>query len=412
MGRSLFRSNSWLVASYDKDTFEDLAKIEIRSLENPLELNILASWQIDCSPLNAIVSPEENYLVVSCLGGDIWVAGLNKANLGSSSLKLVRNSGFSRRALYIYENESQALLFAFPTDMAEPNVNDLRLTDVKSFDPEDPLDENNRLKIIDGSNQVPDIFEVDLAAIRQPERRYPYQTLIYDLAAEKKKDFPYVANGSVLNETQADKERVFLYFDLFKDWAEQEAEYETDEERKFYRTNFWQVEADPLDAKTIYLSHRSSTLLANNDVIRLSINIDALSSLDAYPASNEIFSAKRVFGFASDNTDNRNFPGDFVLSQIQGQQVIVVNNFRDAVYWQPSEQKFSLIAKVLGEENSQDTVSEIKGSDFSQSFYQVAVSSQAKLLACSFYGNSVLLVDLKEQSLSDAKALELVRQIF
>jgi hypothetical protein len=179
-----------------------------------LELPVVASWPIDCSPVNAIISPLKRYLAVSCLGGDTWVGRLDANDPSQSTLQLVRSYGMTRRAIYIHESESQAVLIAFPTDMGEQRFTDLTDSDVKSYDPEAEPNNDGTLVLKDESNEVPDIFEQTVSDLRRLNARRTYQMVIYNLKSGEANGFPFVELGTLKKPTLADQEHKYIYYNL------------------------------------------------------------------------------------------------------------------------------------------------------------------------------------------------------
>ena len=103
---------------------------------------------------------------------------------------------------------------------------------------------------------------------------------------------------------------------------------------KYYRTNFWQASADPLDADSFLISHRgamTSTGSPNgNSIVRVTITGDARATPRL--RTEELLKFKRVFGFKGvPQSPEQAYYGNFALGEMNGRQVLVVNNFRDRV---------------------------------------------------------------------------------
>jgi hypothetical protein len=403
MGRSLHAVGSWLLVTYDADEFEEQAHVELRRLsDDGLSVPVVQQWTIECSPVKGQISPREQYLVVSCLGGDIWAGRLNTDNPGASSLQHVRSYGFTRRALYIYETAERSVLMAFPTDLADPNLADLSAQDAWSYEPtedDNKVKDDGTLELAEGANEVPDVYEETLSDIRQLDLRQPYQMILYDLAAAEDAGFPLVENGTFTSPTQADLERKFIYFTLKNvDGIWEVSDQWLEGQRKYYRTNFWAAQPDPGRTDTFYVSQRGyrDSPYANN-IVRVRLNEAALpadfSELGSITTAS-LFNFERVYGFAGENLDGKNYPGDFAVTSLEGQDVLLVNHFRDAVYWDPLLQKFSIAFKKLGTLPTEQPPDEIIGGSFDRSFYELAVNEQGTVVSCAFYGDAVLILQV------------------
>ena len=73
MGRSLYIQGTKMLVTYDKTELEGEGKVEVMTLnpEVPGTFTSNGLQDIDCSPINGILSPSGNYGVVSCLAGEI-----------------------------------------------------------------------------------------------------------------------------------------------------------------------------------------------------------------------------------------------------------------------------------------------------------------------------------------------------
>lgn len=399
MGRSLQVNGSLMLATFDQEALGGLGQVELRQISSDgLEIPVVASWSIDCSPVNAIISPLSRYLAVSCLGGDIWAGRIDANDPAQSSLQLVRSYRMTRRAIYIHESEGQAILVAFPTDMGEQRFTDLTDSDVKAYDLDAQPNTDGTLVLLDEANEVPDIFEETISDLRRLDARRTYQMIIYNLKSAEDDGFPFVELGTLKNPTLADQEHKYIYYNLKGRITEQEYDQEGEDGQKFYHTNFWEAKADPLVSDSFLISQRgiSSSVYANN-VIRVTINQPSLlDNAENFTLTSDMFSFERVFGFSEDNPSNLNYPGDFELYQSDSANLLVVNNFRDAVYWSPVEQNFSLAVKLLGQENISKKPGEFRGDGFGESAYQLALDQDGTVVSSTFYGESILIFDLNE----------------
>ncbi len=409
MGRSLHINDSLMLVTFDQEELGGQGQVQLRQVsEDGLELPVVASWPIDCSPVNAIISPLKRYLAVSCLGGDTWVGRLDANDPSQSTLQLVRSYGMTRRAIYIHESESQAVLIAFPTDMGEQRFTDLTDSDVKSYDPEAEPNNDGTLVLKDESNEVPDIFEQTVSDLRRLNARRTYQMVIYNLKSGEANGFPFVELGTLKKPTLADQEHKYIYYNLKGRNTEQELDQTAENGQKFYHTNFWEAKQDPLAANSFLISQRgiSSSVYANN-VIRVTLNQPALlNDAENFGLTSEMFSFERIFGFSADNPSSKNYPGDFELYQADSKNLLVVNNFRDAVYW-PGQENFAVTVKSLGEANTSTKPAEYLSDDFDESAYQLAIDDSGTVLSCSFYGGALLVFDLADDgSISLRKKIE------
>jgi hypothetical protein len=142
-------------------------------------------------------------------------------------------------------------------------------------------------------------------------------------------------------------------------------------------------------------------------VIRVTLNQPALlNDAENFGLTSEMFSFERIFGFSADNPSSKNYPGDFELYQADSKNLLVVNNFRDAVYW-PGQENFAVTVKSLGEANTSTKPAEYLSDDFDESAYQLAIDDSGTVLSCSFYGGALLVFDLADDgSISLRKKIE------
>lgn len=409
LGRSMFvdEANNLMVVTYDRDEEDGLGLVELRQItEDGLNIALQASWPVSCSPANAMTSPLGNYLVMSCLGGDLWVGKINQENLSQTSFQRVRDYRFTRRALHIYETESKAVLFAFPTDIADQNLADVSLFDTKRLNLGQEIqidDEGNVTSLEDGANEVPDDFENESSDLRRQQQRFTYQFVVYNLKAEESRGegFPYVELGSITEPTQANYELRYLYYTL----QLESGSYDTNDQynnpdTKFYRTNFWTAQPDPDYDNVFYLSQRSpaNSFILGNDIVRVRINAEVIGdNPEKLPVSSQILQFERVFGYSRDNPNLLNYPGDFEVFQSRGEKLLAINHFRDAVYWSPNQQRFSVDLMSLDQQNRDRfnrPVQRIIGAGFEQSYYQLAINDSGTMMSCSYYGDSVLILDV------------------
>ncbi|MCX6129042.1 MAG: hypothetical protein NTX25_08265, partial [Proteobacteria bacterium] len=268
LGRSLDVAQNLLLSSYDA---VDAGKPRLVELS------------IDCSPLNAVLAPKGDYFAVSCIEGQLYMGHLNRSNMASSTLDLVRSYGYARHALYFYEGSAGTKFLAFPTDVDLPDASDFSWADIKHYD-------ISTATMLSGANEVPDALEETVEARRRPGVGYPYQMVIYDVSAEEKataadaanegKHFRFLELGTFTKPTQANRELRYVYFTLSDlDGGPSSGEQTTDINARSYRSNFWatrpSLEASP---EVFYLSQRGNTYgSTSNNILKLTINAAALN---------------------------------------------------------------------------------------------------------------------------------------
>lgn len=397
LGRSMMVAGNRMLVAFDKKDPDSSSKVELYDLTDPLQPVLKKTFPLDCSPINAVARPGYAHFAVSCLGGHLYV-GTFGADLSESTLNLVRELPLNRRALYI--DPTRELLLAFTTDMARQEASDLKAKDEKSF-----TDETETAV----ANEIPDDFESTKRARRRLSQRYVYQFTVYDIAKERSEGFKLRRTSDRDDQVVQGEDR-WIYFTLNNfDGTPDSDEGVRDPSTRNYRTNFWAVKPDATDPNRFYLSHRGGSASENaNNIVRVSIIGDlkptaATAETDCgtgfryevgncVPFTNRVLSFERVYGFNGE-VDSLSYPGDFVIQPVQGQDVLLVNHFRDLVYWKPDQRRFSIAAKTL--DQGEGWLSEIKSTDHRQSYLEVAMNARGKALSCSFYGNNVLLLDVK-----------------
>lgn len=331
MGRTMFATGDSLMITYGRITDEEMGYVEIRRLSEDLNqtLSLVSGTEIDCSPINGILSTSLNYAVVSCSEGTIYVADLNGKNLGTSdAVELefikVRSYASARRALYIMEDDDEAILFAFPTDLGSQTDTDFTSTDSYTFGYFNNYDDEtgellsddewtNRQEITfadDGSfvinetfpNEIPDLLENDESDQDLVTQGLPYTVAIYNLKRERALDFPYKEIGSLLQatdgngEVEADNVKEITVGDTTQkiyEFSNNDLKYikysfdnvtsepipsdvisdgEVQLTTSFvYRTNFWEVKTTS-DPRVFYLSQRGlSSLSDSNNILKVTI---------------------------------------------------------------------------------------------------------------------------------------------
>jgi hypothetical protein len=308
-------------------------------------------------------------------------------------LKLVRYYGQERRAMHL--DPQRGLLMLFPTDMAKQVLQDVRTFDVKSFSSEGVESAE--------ANEVPDEFENTRAVRRNLDLRIPYQFVVYDINSEKQAGFPY-RTQSDKNDSTVLTELRWLYFSLLN----QDGTPDSDEEiksldYKFFRTNIWDAKPNLENNDSFFISHRG--IVQANNIVEVAMTGDprptpavngACESMKrlvggvCVPFTSSVFDFKRVYGFNGE-IDGLHYVGDFSITPVQGQRVLVVNHFRDLVYWKNEDRRFSLAAKTLGEDLWR---TELFSTSHKRSYYQIAMNQDGAALTCSYYSGSVILLKI------------------
>ncbi|MBF0441395.1 MAG: hypothetical protein HQK54_05775, partial [Oligoflexales bacterium] len=255
---------------------------------------------------------------------------------------------------------------------------------------------------------------------RQVTNRYRYQFAVYNIQNEKNAGFPYKELGN-LSDPVVDTELRWLYFTLLNaDGTPDSADSITSPNTKNYRTNIWEAKPDPSDDNAFYISHRGDANSENaNNIVRISIIGDVLAKPQnadgtcpeyfnmvlnqCIPRTSDVMEFKRVYGFKGE-VDGLHYPGDFTVDTINGQNMIIINHFRDLVYWPAAKRRFSIEAKSL---DDGFWISRLESVDYKSSYYQVAVNKRGMALTCSFYGASVILMKI-----TPGVSIETLKQIY
>jgi hypothetical protein len=248
-------------------------------------------------------------------------------------------------------------------------------------------------------NEVPDDFEKTRRERNNRSRRRPFQFIVYDIAAESEKGFPYLDDPT---NRQVQDEHRWLYFNVGNfDGTPDNTAAETDPQNKYYRTNFWEAKADPVDPNTFYLSHRGPPKDGGsphaNHIVRVRMTGNprkkiTLGGVERPDFTSNYLEFERVYGFAGSENNQFHYPGDFEVVDLAGQKLLVVNHFRDLVNWVRGDTYFSVVAKVMDEFYWQGETS--NNQDPFNSYYQVATAPDGRTLTGSFYGNAVILLDV------------------
>ncbi len=399
MGRSLTVAGDDLIVTFDYPDDKESAHTLLFDISDPANPVQKVDFTIDCSPVNAVAVKGYPYFFVSCLSGALY-AGTFGTPRETSQIKLVRRYGVSRRALYL--DTKRNLLLGFTTDTSKQLTSDKELRDDASFD-------GNAIEIKDGDAAIPDDIPDDMQNSRRvlssKGQRQLYQFFVYDIQAEKAAApvcavtpdescaFPERDN----NDPIVIAELRWIYFKLYNfDGAPDPSEHFFDNSFKYYRTNFYDAKADPTDPDVFYLSQRGNPTKSPlaNQIVRVTFNGDLRVKPDGkQPFTAEVLSFERVYGFKGAEATKQVFPGDFEIQEIAGQKTLLVNNFRDLINWVRTDTYFSLGAQVL-DDTSWFAETTTNDSAFT-SWYQVALTPSGRAMSCSFYGNAVMLLDVK-----------------
>jgi hypothetical protein len=378
LGRSLTVAGNALIVTLSKSE-ESPAKILLFDISSPEAPKLAKSFEpTECNPLNAIARANYGYWALSCSNGPIFAGDL-ASPLENSTLRKIRNFRMSRRALYL--DTGRNLLLAFPTDIGEQEFSDLQADDSKSVDDNDA--ETNE------PNEIPDQYERSRFERAKKARNEIHQLAVVNLSEAASSGWPEK------DQTQSIEDLRWVYFNLAeKDGTLDLPATATNQNTKYYRTNFWEAKPDVTDPDTFYLSHRGTldktrSVSPNaNNIIRVKITGDLL---DKTAKTKDVLTFERIYGFKAElEKSDRHFVGDFELVSIQSKTVLLINHFRDLVNW-PGQGYFSLATKVVGDNS---WFSESSTSFSGKSYYQVALTSSGRGLAANFYGNSLILLDV------------------
>jgi hypothetical protein len=378
LGRSLTVAGNALIVTLSKSE-ESPAKILLFDISSPEAPKLAKSFEpTECNPLNAIARANYGYWALSCSNGPIFAGDL-ASPLENSTLHKIRNFRMSRRALHL--DTGRNLLLAFPTDIGEQEFSDLQADDSKSVDDNDA--ETNE------PNEIPDQYERSRFERAKKARNEIHQLAVVNLSESASAGWPEK------DQTQSIQDLRWVYFNLAdKDGTLDLPATATNQNTKYYRTNFWEAKPDLADPDTLYLSHRGtldktrSVSPHANNIIRVKITGDLT---DKGAKTKDVLTFERVYGFKAElEKSDRHFVGDFELASIQGKSVLLINHFRDLVNW-PGQGYFSLATKVVGDNS---WFAESSTSFSGKSYYQVALTSSGRGLAANFYGNSLILLDV------------------
>ena len=406
LGRSLVVTDKDMIVTTDFPDDKGKAQVLLFDLTDPKEPALKQKFNLDCSPINIALRKNYDYFFVTCGDGNLHMGKLEAAR-ENSWMKHIRRFDATRRALYI--DPKRELLFAFTTDIGSQGTADRLAADIATYD-EIPAEVKN-----EAGESVPDDIPDDMQSTKREVAASAgkgiYQFTVYDIKAEKEN-----APGCTVTETEnckfplrtgidplLKKETRWIYFHLNNFDGTPDSISALDPNFKNYRTNFYEVKPDPFDPDTFYLSHRGVPAKSEfaNQIVKVQFVGDIRPSAEGkVPLTGDVLTFERISGFKGEGlngleTTKLHYPGDFELTEIDGQQVLVVNHFKDLASeaWNRNEVYFSITAKTL-EENSWFT--ELPGSIKTplKTFYQIAINNSGRALSCSFYGNAVMLLEV------------------
>ncbi len=431
MGRSLTVADKDMLVSVDYTDLEKGAKLFLYNLDDPKSPRLVKEWPLPCSPFNAVMRKSYKYFAFTCVDGQVFIGELTD-DRAQSQLHMVRHYGYSRRALHL--DPKRGLLFGFATDASKQTWSDLIALDIETHDPKTGLLTSGTLAA-PVPNEVPDRYEESEKALTTEGSRQIHQFYVYDIAKEAALGFPDRPG----NDPYYGSELRWLYFNLnnFDGTPDRNLDGldgSLDANYKYYRTNFWSAQPDPEDPNVFYLSHRGppagkdgSTGSPNaNDIVKVSIVGDPHAvpkttavtepdpstgqtithdvTVEIAPFTSTFFGFDRVYGFKGAETTKLDYPGDFRIAQVSGQKILLVNNFRDLVNWVRGDTYYSLAAATLDDDSlwfdescraTEPSWGGCTNTDPNWSWYQVAVNNEGRALSLSFYGNAVMLLDVR-----------------
>ena len=434
LGRTLDVYSNYFLVTYDAVDKDNTGKVEMYKYNSTADMQLVQSWDLGCSPTNAVFSPRGNYFAVACFGGTTFMGIMDSSNETNISLTKVRDYNMTMRAMHFYNDGTNEIFFAFPTIFQFPSSDDRYTLDQKSYVPSDTSISK------DEPNGIPDGFESSDSVQRKITSRYPYQFIAYNVTKEQSLSaqdtatnevFRFIDSGTPIEPTQADNERVYFTFEDSNSFSAKtvssdgiEIKYEQRDGYKYYRTNFWETKSDPAgNSNRFFISQRGDEDSPDsNNVFQVDVaaGIDFDSILyrdffdaDGYPNTLEIDavfgsnSVTRVFGLresqgGSDIDDNSYLTEiSFYQSPTTSEYFLLVNSFKDIVYWDKGEQVSQLLIKPLGSSAGTDNdrpidngIVESNGVDL---MYGLANES-SRLLSSDFYGRGVTYLNIQEKS--------------
>ncbi|MBI2603371.1 MAG: hypothetical protein HYW48_09980 [Deltaproteobacteria bacterium] len=388
IGRHLTVRGNDLFATFDKESGDNEGtKLLLFDISTPTNPSPVKEFPLDsCDPLNIVAPANYAYFAVTCLNGKLFVGEL-KDPRRDSTVKHVRTySGFTRRAMHL--DKSRGLLFSFVTDIGAPDLFDKKDRDEVSY-------ETNAKVEGSGPNEIPDEIEKSktrsLALNRDSSH---FQFTIYDINKAIQDGFPLLEKEQVPRT-----EYRWLYFNLKNGDGEWDDKEVADEPTKFkyYRTNFWEAQADEDNADIFYLSHvgyaKDGYSEKANDVIK--VTISTTNDPRTTEKTSDFFTFERVYGLSKDERGGDKYLASFQLTKLNDKKVVVVNSFRDLVNF--DNPRYIVAVRRLEDGKFMQAAS----SDLEQSYFGLAVAGDT-ILTGSFYTHGLRLfkIDLESDTLN------------
>lgn len=397
MGRSMHIAQNRLLVTYADSISQDYGYVELYDLTDETKPALLAKREITCMPINGVIAPSQAYFAVSCAEGDLWI-GKGLSDDASITLDRARSYGYDRRALYFYEG-AKTWLLAFPSDFELEDSADAVLEDKQKYDAATDA-------MVDGSNGVPDAHENTPQVRRRPQSAWPLQVAIYPLSDEETASaepqsadtppyatFRFLPLGIYTEPTSANSELRYIRYSLTNSaGVPTGSEGTLDPNVHSYHTNFWEAKASLSgDPAEFYVSQRGDYGAQANNVLRMYINESGLASTSS--TFEQTFTVERAYGQDIDRDNGGRYPCDFELAIIGGEPMLLINHFRDLIYFAGAP-FYAITRKFLDGSKAQFEQPSSKDSTrFEDSYYQLAVSGTGKVLTASFYGNVLYLFD-------------------
>lgn len=387
LGQVVYVSGDYLFAVFDfsGDNDDVSASARLYDISTPANPVLKKEWPLDCSPLNVTARENYNYFAISCQRGEIYIGELDKL-----AIHKVRDFQYGRRAIYI--DSKRELLFAFTTDFGRIQETEADVSYAEAFSYDDAF------KPVAGANEVPDLFEQDARSIRQYENiQNRYRYLVYNIAEEAAADFPFTKSDEELQN----RELRWLYFHFDSDTVKfDEAEKKL---KKYFRTNFWEAKPDEDSEDSFYLSHRglgSNSSPDANQIVRVSVTGDPLAfNGDTPPVTKDFLNFEQVYNEKNTQGNKiiRNYTSDFEVTESEGRKIVIVNNFRDLSNFSTlGGPRFTISAATLENDDTNKLWAKlVESTEGKDGYYQFAVGQNSTVATVSFYGDSVIFLEVK-----------------
>ena len=389
LGRFLMVQDNTLIATFSSSSTTEKPIIRFYSLTDPLEPQQIWEAALDYEPVAVTINPAKTDLAVACQGGALYVGPFQGEN---SKLHHVRTLPQTHRAMIFMTWDAHEFLMTFPTDVGYTNTSDRPYQDTEHLEGE---------QILPGGNEFPDDWQKDLLFIRR-KRLNPYQYLVYDYTTEKSKVEPFpFAEYTPFSKSSLSELRM-MHFNLNNiDGTPDLSEDQIKEGMKYFRTNFWAAIQDPENTNRFYLSHRGRGTSANsphaNNIVEVTLLKNPIAVNDQAPTTADTFAFRRVWGHQSEDVAHL-YPGDFIVTILQGQKALIINNHRDLSHFQAPY--FSI--SIAWPDNPEIPVPKpLVSNDGYHSYYGITTTTDPNIfMTASFYGNSVITFQVGLENLT------------